>query len=64
MKHQNFPQQETQEQQYVREFLEIQKLESSNKQKELELRRAEIESNERIALKSIDAQQADNEKTW
>lgn len=59
---QNLPQHENQEQQLIHEFLEIQKLESNNKQKELELRHLEIQSNERIALKSIEAQQHDNAK--
>lgn len=47
---------------FIGEFLELQRTELITKQQELEVRRAEIESNERIALKSIEAQQADNLK--
>lgn len=53
-------QQENQEHFMMREFLEYQKQELQNKSKELDIRRDEIQSNERIALASIEAQKEDS----
>lgn len=45
----------------MREFLEYQKQELANKSKELDIRRDEVQSNERIALASIQAQKYDSD---
>ncbi|HFC7453988.1 TPA: hypothetical protein ACQ65G_002088 [Neisseria meningitidis] len=54
------PPQESQER-MMREFLEYQKQELANKSKELDIRRDEVQSNERIALASIQAQKYDSD---
>lgn len=54
------PPQESQER-MMREFLEYQKQELANKSKELDIRRDEVQSNERIALASIQAQKSDSD---
>lgn len=49
------------QEQLVLEFFEYQKQDLANKSKELDIRRDEIQSNERIALASIEAQKADSD---
>lgn len=56
------PEQSDNQQELVREFLEYQKQELANKRVELDLRRDEIASNERIALATIAAQKEDFDK--
>ena len=53
------PEQPDNQQELVREFLEYQKQELANKRAELDIRRDEIASNERIALATIAAQKED-----
>lgn len=48
------------ENQLIAEFLDYQKQELAHRSKELDLRKHEIESNERIAIASIEAQKADS----
>ena len=56
------PEQSDNQQELVRELLEYQKQELANKRIELDLRRDEIASNERIALATIAAQKEDFDK--
>ncbi|WP_369586213.1 hypothetical protein [Kingella oralis] len=56
------PEQPDNQQELVREFLEYQKQELANKRAELNIRRDEIASNERIALATIAAQKEDFDK--
>lgn len=48
------------QEQFMLEFLDYQKQEIQHKSKELEVKRNEIQSNERIALASIEAQKEDS----
>lgn len=58
----SLPEQQEPQEIMMREFLEYQKLELANKREEIQLRRDEIASNERIALASIAAQKEDMDK--